>query len=384
MPRPDPSSSGLSLRRMLALIRKEFLQLLRDRPTLAMVVMIPIIQVVLFGYAINTDPRHLPTALVVRDMSDISRSLVAGFHNSEYFQIVADVKSDAQAREMLQKGQLYFVITIEENFNRRLVRGEKPSLLIEADATDTAAIAGALAAVDGIMARLSSKEFIGPLAYLQRELSPINVMVQRLYNPEGFTRYNIIPGLIGVVLTLTGVMMTALALTRELERGTMENLLAMPVRPLEVMFGKILPYTLISYVQSALIILVAQTLFGIPILGSMSLFFLVLLVFIVCNLALGFCISALAKNQTQALQMSFMIVLPSILLTGFLFPFYGMPQWAQMIGSLFPMTYFVRIARAIVLKGAEFPEIWHNVWPMLLLMLGLTVLAIKFYRKTMD
>jgi ABC-2 type transport system permease protein len=257
-------------------------------------------------------------------------------------------------------------------------------VLIEADATDPTASAGAFGAINGIIAQVVNQELKGPLAYLQGKPDAFQIEAHRLYNPEGFSRYNIVPGLMGIVLTMTGVMMTALALTRERERGTMENLLSMPVKPIEVMVGKILPYVLIGYVQASIIVLTAKFLFGVPILGSLWLLSAALIVFIICNLALGFTLSAGAQNQMQAMQMSFSIMLPSILLSGYLFPFRGMPVWAQTIGSLLPVTYFMRIARSILLKGAGFSEIWPHIWPMLIFMCLATALAMKLYRRTLD
>jgi len=375
--------SGFSAQRILAMIKKEFIQLVRDRPTLAMVVMIPLVQLILFGYAVNTDPKYLPTALISRDNTDITRSIVAGLQNTEYFRITDNISSDAQGRRLLQMGDVNFVITIPDNFTRDLIRGQMPQILLEADASDPTAIAGAIASIQGVGEAVMAKEFTGNLSYLVAA-APFDITVHRLYNPEGFTRYNIVPGLIGIVLTLTGVIMTALALTRELERGTMENLLSMPVRPLEVMIGKILPYILIAYVQSGIIIVAAKMLFGIPILGSIPMLLVALMIFIVCNLALGFTISAVAKNQMQALQMSFMVILPSVMLTGFIFPFKGMPLWAQYIGHGIPMTYFNRIIRGIMLKGSDFTELWPSVWPLLIFMMVMTGIAMKYYRKTMD
>ena len=378
------SGRWFSVQRMGALIRKEFLQLLRDRPTLAMIVLIPIVQLILFGYAINTDPKNLATAVNIRDHSEISRSFISGLSNSGYFKIMYETNSDEEGGALLRKGLVYFVVTIPESFSEDLVRGRQADILIQADGADPTAILGASSSLQGIVRTLAQKEFKGPLAFLRTNDSPVNVIVQKLYNPEGFTRYNIIPGLMGIVLTLTGVVMTALALTRELERGTMENLLAMPVRPVEVMFGKIIPYVLIAYIQAVIIVVTAKMLFDIPILGSIPLLFGVLLAFITCNLSLGFCISALAKNQTQALQMSFMVILPSILLSGFLFPFYGMPEWAQSIGSVIPVTYFIRVARGIILKGADFHDIEASFKALLIIMTVVMSLAVKFYRKTID
>ncbi|MDR3423862.1 MAG: ABC transporter permease [Alphaproteobacteria bacterium] len=373
-----------SLRRAWAILAKEFIQLRRDRPTLAMMIMIPVIQLLLFGYAINTDPKHMPTAVLAEDHSLFARSFVAGLKNSDYFSIDREISSAAEGKRLLQIGSVQFVVTVPQNFARDLVRGDKPNILIEADATDPTASAGALSAVSGLMQTMIDKDLKGPLAFLKNAPQPFQVEVHKLYNPEGFSRYNIVPGLMGIVLTMTGVMMTALALTRERERGTMENILSMPVKPIEVMAGKIAPYIIIGYVQAAIIVAAAKLLFGVPIIGNLFLLFSVLIVFIFCNLALGFTISAGAQNQMQAMQLSFMPFLPTILLSGYMFPFRGMPVWAQTIGNLLPATYFIRIVRGILLKGNGLAEIWPNVWPLLIFMTVITAIAMKLYRKTLD
>jgi len=373
-----------SFRRLRAIMIKEFTQLRRDRSTFAMIILIPLFQLMLFGYAINSDPKHMPTIILAQDHSPFARSFVAGLVNSEYFKITHEIKSQEEGLWLLQTGQAQFFVTIPENFSRSLVRGEKPELLMEADATDPMAMAGALGALQGIVDMTLSHDIKGPLASLRGKRDAVTISVHRLYNPEGFSRYNIVPGLIGVVLTMTGIMMTALAMTRERERGTMENLLSMPVRPLEVMAGKIAPYIIIGYIQSAIVIFAARLLFDVPILGSLFLLSGVLLIFIMCNLALGFTLSVGAKNQTQALQFSIFPVLPSILLSGFMFPFYGMPVWAQTLGNILPLTYFARIVRGILLKGNGLAEVWPHIWPLLLFMLVITSIAMKLYKQTLD
>ncbi|MBI1215016.1 MAG: ABC transporter permease subunit [Alphaproteobacteria bacterium] len=375
---------GFSLRRAYALMKKEFIQLKRDKMTLRMIVMIPIIQILLFGYALNNDPKHLPTAVLAQDHSVFARSFVAGLVNTDYFAVTREPKSAAAAQRLLREGQVQFVVTIPENFGRDIVRGQKPQALIEADATDPTAISGPIAAAQGVFSTAFARDFTGPLAYLKGRQGSLSVEVHRMYNPEGFTRYNILPGLMGIILTMTGIMMTAMAITRERERGTMENLLSMPVRPLEVMIGKIMPYVLIGYIQAAIIVFLGEALFGVPVIGSLVLLSAVLVVFIACNLALGYLLSASAQNQTQAIQMSIMVLMPSILLSGFLFPFRGMPHWAQDIGSFLPATYFIRISRGILLKGDGFMDIWQNFWPLLAFMVVITVIATKRYRQTLD
>lgn len=373
-----------SFRRTGAVLVKEFIQLRRDTVTLRMIIMIPIVQLLLFGYALNTDPKHLPTAVISYDNDAMARAVVAGLKNTQYFSIDYEVHSDKEGRALLQRGDVLFVLSIPANFERDIVRGAHPDILIEADASDPVAAVGALNAANGMMQRLLNEELSGPLAKLKQSPPAFNVKSHRLYNPEGFTRYNIVPGLIAIILTMTGIMMTALAMTRERERGTMENLLAMPVSPLEVMMGKITPYVLIGFFQSALIIIAAKLMFGVPIVGSLWLLFAALTVFITCNMALGFTISAAAKNQTQALQLSIMILLPSILLSGFMFPFLGMPTWAQYLGNIIPATHFIAISRGILLKGSAFSDIWPHLWPLLVFMVAITILAILRYRRTLD
>ena len=375
---------GFSFRRMRAVMFKEFIQLRRDKTTFGMILFVPLMQLTLFGYAINTDPKHLPAAVLSRDESQFARSFVSGLENSQYFSIDRSVASEEEGRLLLHQGIVQFVVTIPEHFGRDLVRGARPQILIEADATDPIATAGALAAVSGIVDTAIGHDLTGSLAALKATPEPAEVIVHRSYNPEGLSRYNVVPGLMGIVLTMTGVMMTALAITRERERGTMENLLAMPAKPIEVMAGKITPYVIIGYIQATIIVLAAKILFGVPLLGSLVLLSGVLIVFISCNLALGFTLSANAENQMQAMQMSMMTTLPSILLSGYIFPFRGMPLWAQGIGSLLPVTYFLRIVRGILLKGNGLPEIWPNLWPMLLFMIVITSIAMKRYKRTLD
>lgn len=377
-------NGGFSLDRVRAVMVKEFTQLRRDRTTFSMILLVPLMQLLLFGYAINTDPRHLPAALLVRDDSAFARSFVAGLGNSGYFSIERRAHSEEEARLLLQQGKAQFVVTIPEHFGRELVRGARPQVLVEADATDPIAIGGALGAVEGVARRALSHDLKGALAALQARDGPVEAVLHRSYNPEGLSRYNVVPGLMGIVLTMTGIMMTALAITRERERGTMENLLAMPARPIEVMAGKIAPYIIIGYMQAAIIVAAAMLLFGVPVLGSLWLLSAVLIVFISCNLALGFMLSANAENQMQAMQMSMMLTLPSILLSGYVFPFRGMPLWAQALGSMLPVTYFMRIVRGILLKGNGLAEIWPHLWPLFIFMMAITAIAMKRYKRTLD
>jgi len=375
---------GISWARLMAILIKEFRQIRRDRLTFAMMVGVPIMQLVLFGYAINTDPKHLPLAVVGADHSEFSRSFVRALENSQYFNVTALAHDEAQGSRMLDTGQVQFLLVIPPDFARRLVRGERPALLLAADATDPSASGNALAAVANISRQVLNRDLNGPLARLRASEPPFEVRIQRRYNPDGLVRYNIVPGLIGVILTMTMVMMTALAVTRERERGTMENLLATPARPAEVMIGKIVPYILIGYVQVLVILVTAHLLFQVPMVGSLVLLSLALVLFMAANLAVGFTFSTLARNQLQAMQLTFFFFLPSMLLSGFMFPFRGMPRWAQVIGEVLPLTHFLRAVRGILLKGNVLADIAPNLWPIALFMLAAGAVAMLRYRETLD
>jgi ABC-2 type transport system permease protein len=370
--------------RFLAIMIKEFRQIRRDRLTFAMMVAVPVMQLVLFGFAINTDPRHLPLAAVIADESEFSRSLVAGLENSQYFRVTHHPSGEQEANRLLAEGKVQFVLVIPSDFSRRLVRGERPAVLLAADGTDPAAAGNAIAALDNIGRQALARGASGTLSWLQPSDSPFEIRVQRRYNPEGLSRYNIVPGLLGVILTMTLIMMTALAMTRERERGTMENLLATPARPVEVMIGKIVPYILIGYVQVAVILTAARLLFDVPMVGSLALLSGTLVVFMAANLAVGFTFSTVAQNQLQAMQLTFFFFLPSMLLSGFMFPFRGMPMWAQMIGEVLPLTHFLRIVRGILLKGNTYSEIGSDLWPIGAFMLGAGLIALARYRQTLD
>ena len=367
--------------RFLAILIKEFRQIRRDRLTFAMMVAVPIVQLVLFGYAINTDPKHLPLAVVEADQSEFSRSLVASLENSQYFRVSERPRSEVEGNRLLDEGRVQFLLVIPPDFSRKVLRGEQPAALLAADATDPAASGNALAALNAIGRQVLARDLRSTAAAAPE---PFEIRPQRRYNPEGISRYNIVPGLIGVILTMTMVMMTSLAMTRERERGTMENLLATPVRPLEVMVGKIAPYILIGYVQVAVILLAARLLFDVPMVGSLALLSFALVAFIAANLAVGFTFSTVAKNQLQAMQLTFFFFLPSMLLSGFMFPFRGMPAWAQAVGEVLPLTHFLRIVRGIMLKGNGVAEIVPNVWPIVLFMLAAGAVALKRYRQTLD
>jgi ABC-2 type transport system permease protein len=376
--------TSLSWSRWMGIIVKEFIQLRRDRLTFGMVVGIPILQLILFGFAINADPKQLPTAVLVADHSPYARTVVQGLRNSGYFRIDHEAASEAEADAMLERGEVQFVVTVPAQFGRTLVRGEKPVLLVEADATDPSATGNAIAALQGAVRASLTHDLVGPLARLNEDADPVDVRVHRRYNPEGVTAYNIVPGLLGTILTMTMILMTGLAMTRERERGTFENLLATPALPIEVMTGKIVPYILIGLVQVTLLLAAALLLFAVPLAGSVALLYLAVLVFIAANLALGITFSSMARNQLQAMQMTFFFFLPSILLSGFMFPFRGMPVWAQWLGNVLPLTHFLRLVRGIMLKGSGLVELWPEVWPILAFLAAAIALGLAVYRKTLD
>jgi ABC-2 type transport system permease protein len=370
--------------RTLAIFIKEFQQMLRDRLTFAMAIGVPILQLVLFGYAINTDPKGLPTAIVSYDTGPMARTLVAAIQNTGYFRITHQSASEHTAEALVENGEVQFMVVIPPDFSRRLVRGERPALLVAVDATDPSASGNAMAALAQLAQQALLPDLIGPLASLRNSEPPYEIRIHRRYNPEGLSRYNIVPGLIGTILTMTMVMLTSLAMTRERERGTMENLLATPVRPVEVMLGKILPYVVIGYIQLGVIIGAAFLLFQVPMEGSFTLLMGMIGVFMLANLAVGFTFSTLAANQLQAMQMTFFFFLPSMLLSGFMFPFRGMPKWAQWLGEVLPLTHFLRIVRGIMLKGNELGQVLPELWPMLAFLLVAGTLALARYRQTLD
>lgn len=373
-----------SLRRFRAMVGKEFVQMRRDRITFAMMIGIPILQMIIFGFAINSDPRQLPTVVVAADHSVFSRSIISAMQNSRYFRVIKTVTSEAEADLLVEEGEVQFVLSIPEQFSRRLLRGESPALLLTADATDPAATSNAVSAFRSLAESAVSRDLEGPLHHLRRGKAPLEVIVHPRFNPEAITQYNIVPGLMGVVLTMTLVIITALAMTRERERGTMENLLSTPVKPMEVMIGKIIPYIIVGYVQVGVILLAGRFLFKVPMIGNIFLLLAVSLLFIAANLGVGLTFSTVARNQLQAVQMAFFFFLPSILLSGFMFPFRGMPVWAQCIGEILPLTHYLRIVRGILLKGNDIAHILPNLWPIALFLLVALTIGLKRYRRTLD
>jgi len=375
-------SRPISLARIGALLSKEFIQLRRDRLTAAMIVGIPIMQLLLFGFAINADPKHLPTVVSISDPGPFSDSITSALANSGYFDIVRATHSPDEAHRMLDEGRTSFVVDIP--VNRDLVRGANPELLVEADATDPATSSNAIGAISEIAADALRDDLKGPLAARVQAQPPFNVVVHRLYNPEVNTHYNIVPGLLGVILTMTMVLMTSMALTRERERGTYENLLAMPTHPLEIMIGKIVPNIFVGLVQTALVLVAAAFVFSVPIIGSPLALSVAVLLFISANLAVGYTFSTVAQNQLQAMQMMVFFLLPSILLSGFAFPFRGMPEWAQWVGEVLPNTHFLRVVRGVLLKGNGLAESWPDIWPLILFLFAAGTVSLLRFRRTLD
>lgn len=376
--------SGFSLGRFLAVLTKEFIQMRRDRVTFVMMVGIPIMQLFLFGYAINSDPKHLPTLVEMNDSGPVARAVLAGMETSGYFDFRGIATNAAEGDAALRDGSANFVVVIPMNFERDIVRGLSPQVLIAADASDPTAAAGAVGAMAGIVQVAINQTLTGPLGAAAGAPPPFSVTVHRQFNPEGRTSTNIVPGLLAVILSMTMVLITAVAIVRETEKGTMETLIATPVRPLEVMLGKILPYVFVGYVQTLVFLVAARALFAVPFEGSPLAFFLGFNLFIVVNLALGFLISTIARNQMQAMQLSFFTILPTVLLSGFMFPFAGMPQWAQALGTAIPATHFLRIVRKVMLKGAGIADISGDMLSIGVIMAVIVALALMRYRQTLD
>jgi ABC-2 type transport system permease protein len=378
------SRYAFNWRRLWAVVLKEFIQMRRDRLTFGMMVGIPMVQLILFGYAINSNPKHLPTAVYAADNSTFSRTIVWALRNSSYFDLTREAHSAAEIQNWLAEGKVQFAVTVPVDFSRQLLRGEKPDLVLEADATDPSAVGFAQAAVSVLATTVINRDLTGPLTRRQATAPPFNLIFHQHYNPESISQYNIVPGLIGVMLTMTMIIITGLAITRERERGTMENLLSTPVHPGEVIIGKIVPYIMVGYVQVTLVLLAAKFLFNVPMLGSVLLLLLLVLLFIVANLAVGITFSTIAKNQLQAVQMAFFFFLPSLLLSGYMFPFRGMPGWAQDLGECLPLTHFLRVVRGILLKGNGLAECAPDLWPIALFVAVVLAIGIKRYRQTLD
>ena len=377
-------SDFFSFSRWLGIVGKEFIQLKRDRLTFGMIVGIPIIQLVLFGFAINSDPKRLPTMLLDADRSEFSRSIVSALANSNYFAFIGVASGEDEADRALATGRTQFVVSIPTGFARALMRGERPEVLVEADATDPTATQNAVAALNGVAQSALARDLTGPLAALAAKPGAFTMVVHPRYNPEAVTQYNIVPGLMGVILTMTMVLMTGLAITREQERGTMENLLSTPATALEVMTGKIVPYVMIGLTQVTLVLILAKLIFNVPMHGNLAVLYLAVLLFIAANLTLGLTFSSIARNQLQAMQMTFFFFLPSILLSGFMFPFRGMPGWAQAIGEALPLTHFLRIVRGVLLKGNGVADVLSETWPLVTFMIVVLLIGLRTFKSTLD
>jgi ABC-2 type transport system permease protein len=370
--------------RILAVLAKEFVQLTRDRLTYAMILGVPVMQLLLFGYAINTQPRHLPMAVLVQDAGPLARSTLAAFVNTQFFDITHEAHSPQELDQLIREGKVQFALTIPGDFSRRVARGDDAQVLLEADATDPSATSPAIAAASGLPSSALVHDLKGSLASRAAKAAPFEVVVHNRYNPEGITSYNIVPGLVGIILTLTLVLMTALSMTRETERGTMESLLATPAQPIEVMIGKLAPYVMVGIIQTVVILVTAKLLFQVPMAGGWIALSAGVLLFITGSLALGFFFSTLARTQLQAMQMTVFYLLPSILLSGFMFPFRGMPGWAQVIGEAIPVTHFLRVVRGALLKGEGLATLWPELVALGVFVCVVTALAMLRYRRTLD
>jgi len=368
------------LRRSYAMMVKEFIQLRRDRVSFGMIVMLPVMQLLLFGYAINTTPHNLPTAVLLQEDSDLGRSILKAMENTAYFRFTREVSSVEEFDDLLASGKVLFGVEIPRGFERAVRRGDRPALLVAADATDPVAAGAGL----GALATLVQTALAHDLHIGDPPAMPFEIRAHARYNPAGSSRLNIVPGLVGTILTMTMLIFTALSVTRETERGTMESLLSMPIKPVEIMFGKIMPYVLVGFVQGTLIIGIGVLLFGVPVLGSMLLLALLSTLFITTNLSIGYTFSTIVQNQLQAMQLSMMFFLPSILLSGFMFPFMGMPVWAQYVGEGLPLTHYLRIVRAIMLKGATMHNLQYDTIALFGLMLLAMVIAVTRFRRTLD
>lgn len=367
-------------RKTWAVLVKEFIQLRRDRVSFAMIIMIPLVQLLLFGYAINTTPRDLPTAVLLQERSDLGRSILAALQNTKYFRVTQLPRDEAEFDRLLQSGEVLFAIEIPAGFERSVRRGETPAMLVAADATDPVASGSAL----GALGRLVQTALVHDNAIPDAGPLPFEIRTHARYNPAAVTQLNIVPGLVGTILTMTMLIFTALSVTREIERGTMESLLSMPIAPVQIMLGKIIPYVMVGFVQASMIIGIGVLLFGVPILGSLGVLAALSTLFIATNLSIGYTFSTIAQNQLQAMQMSIMFFLPNILLSGFMFPFAGMPVWAQWVGEGLPLTHYLRIVRAIMLKGASFENLHYDAAAMLVLMLVAMTIAVTRFRRTLD
>lgn len=373
-----------SLPRFWGLILKEFAQFRRDHTTFAIIIFMPILQLTIFGLAINANPKHLPTAIINSDSGPFSRTLIRGMENTDYFKFDHFPKTEDEASKMITRHEVLFALNIPADFSRQIVNGKRPQALLEVDGTDPVSVAYAVSASSGLMNGVFQYDLVGPLNDLQPKPAPASLVVHTKYNPTAITQYNIVPGLMGTLLTMTFVMVASMALTREREHGTMETLLSTPIMPLEVIIGKAVPFIVVGYLQVLVVFLIATLFFKVPMLGNPFTLLLVVFPFVLANLSVGITISTMAKTQLEASQASIFFFLPSMLLSGFAFPFKGMPLWAQWIGNVLPLTHFINIVRGLMLKGIAFTDVWVDLWPILLFMFVTLMIALKRYRKTLD
>lgn len=377
----------LSPARIAAVMVKEFTQLSRDRITYAMILVMPLVQLMLFGYAINTDPRHLPAAVIAYDHGPLADAVVSALERSSYVDVRHLPQSEDEMDRLLQRGTVSLAITIPPDFSQRVLKGDRAQILAEVDATDPIAAGGVTAAVSALPANALRHDLRGPAARPGPGAPPFEVVVHRLYNPEGITAYNIVPGLLAIILSMTLVMMTAMAVTREVERGTMESLLSTPATAFEVMVGKLLPYVAVGLVQTCVVLILARVLFAVPMAQSFAGWFALgsgIVLFITGNLALGYLFSTLVRSQLQAMQVSFFYMMPSIFLSGFMFPFAGLPRWAQVIGEAIPVTHFLRIVRGSLLKGQVLADMVPDLIALCLFLGVVATLTLARSRRTLD
>ncbi len=377
-------SRFLSPMRLFALLRKEMIQMRRDRITFAMMLGVPLIQLMLFGFAINSDPKGLPAALVAPIEDRFTRAIVSALELTGYYRFTYPHASATEAEALITRGDVSFVVTIPSDFGRRVMRGDQPQILIEADATDPSVASGAISTLGTVAGEALLRETGSEAQAATAAVAQMQVIVHKRYNPEGITQYNIVPGLLGVILQMTMVMMTSMALTREIERGTMENLLSMPATPLEIMLGKVLPYLGVGAVQVAVVLTASKLVFGVPFVGSLMLLLTGVFVFVAALVILGYLISTASRTQMQAMQLTFFFFLPSLLLSGFMFPYRGMPGWAQTLGEIFPLTHFLRLIRAVMLKGADYSGIAQPMAALVLFVVAYATLALLRFRRTLD
>ena len=369
------------MKRFGPMFRKEFIQMRRDRLTLGIMVGIPVIQLLLFGFAIQTDVRHIPTVVLDESRTPTSRDVIAAFQNTGNFRIVTHVDGRATLDAWIARGDAQAGIVIPQDFPRDLARGTTATIQVIVDASDPLSSQAALAAAAGV-AQVRNLAILSAAAH--RNTLPLETRVRPRYNPGLRSPNYIVPGLVGVILTITLVLVTAMAIVRERERGTLEQLIVTPITKTELMLGKIAPYVGVGLVQMTTVLLLGRFVFDVPLTGNVVLLYGVAFVFIVASLALGLFVSTLVRTQQQAMQASFFFVLPNILLSGFMFPYAGMPQWAQWIGEFLPLTHYLRIVRAVMLKGATLPDLQYDTLALAGLMLIAMTIAVTRFRRTLD